>query len=81
MNPGDTAYQQLLLDVVAPRLVAQGVDGFYFDNLEIVEHGTATGNGPCRFNSMAASVPRTRSIAKNRRPFDSPRSRKATMCG
>ena len=47
MNPGDPAYQQLLLDVVAPRLVAQGVDGFYFDNLEIVEHGSATGNGPC----------------------------------
>lgn len=47
MNPGNSDYQKLMLEHVAPRLVAQGIDGFYFDNMEIVEHGTATSNGPC----------------------------------
>lgn len=47
MNVGNADYQRLVLDHIAPRLVAQGVDGFYFDNLEILEHGTRTRNGPC----------------------------------
>ncbi len=47
MNPSNTDYQHLIVDYVAPRLVAQGADGFYLDNLEIVEHGTSTTNGPC----------------------------------
>ena len=47
MNPSNPAYQHLIVDYVAPRLVAQGADGFYLDNLEIVEHGTGTTNGPC----------------------------------
>lgn len=47
MDVGNTDYQHLLIDYVAPRLVAQGIDGFFLDNLEIVEHGTLTGNGPC----------------------------------
>ena len=41
MNPGDPDYQALMIDYVAPRLIAAGVDGFFFDNLEIVEHGPA----------------------------------------
>jgi cysteinyl-tRNA synthetase len=47
MDVGNADHQKLLIDYVAPRLVAQGVDGFFLDNLEIVEHGTATTNGPC----------------------------------
>ena len=47
MNLGNADYQNLIINYVAPRLVAQGVDGFYFDNFEIVEHGTNTSNGPC----------------------------------
>ena len=47
MDVGDTSYQRLLLDHVAPRLVSRGVDGFFFDNFEIVEHGPSSGNGPC----------------------------------
>ena len=47
MNLSNADYQRLIVDYVAPRLVAQGADGFYLDNLEIVEHGTATRNGPC----------------------------------
>ena len=47
MNVANTDYQHLIVNHVAPRLVAQGIDGFYFDNLEIVEHGTRTNNGPC----------------------------------
>lgn len=47
MNPSNTDYQHLIVDYVAPLLVQQGADGFYLDNLEIVEHGTSTSNGPC----------------------------------
>ncbi|WP_232438927.1 endo alpha-1,4 polygalactosaminidase [Burkholderia ubonensis] len=47
MNVGNADYQNLILNYVAPRLVAQGADGFYLDNMEIVEHGTSTSNGPC----------------------------------
>jgi len=47
MNPGNADYQRLILEHVAPRIAALGVDGFFFDNLEIVEHGTNTSNGPC----------------------------------
>ena len=47
MNVGNADYQNLIVNYVAPRLVAQGVDGFYFDNMEIVEHGTQTTDGPC----------------------------------
>lgn len=46
MNVGDAEYQHLILDYVAPRLVAQGVDGFFFDNVEIVEHAPGTGMLP-----------------------------------
>jgi cysteinyl-tRNA synthetase len=38
MNPGNPAYQALILDHVAARLAAQGVDGFFLDNLELLEH-------------------------------------------
>lgn len=50
MDVGNADYQRLLIDYVAPRLVAQGVDGLFLDNLEIVEHGAATQNGPCDAN-------------------------------
>lgn len=46
MDPSDEAYQRLLLEHVAPRL-ARRVDGFYLDNLEILEHGPTSSNGPC----------------------------------
>ncbi len=47
MNVGNPDYQKLIVGYVAPRLAAQGVDGFFLDNLELVEHGTHTTNGPC----------------------------------
>src|SRR5688500_16946367 len=47
MDLGDANYQKLILEHVAPRLVRAGVDGFYLDNMEIVEHGEKTNNGPC----------------------------------
>ncbi|MEZ4300051.1 MAG: endo alpha-1,4 polygalactosaminidase [Polyangiaceae bacterium] len=40
-------YRALLVGYVAKRLDDMGVDGFFLDNLEVVEHGTATSNGPC----------------------------------
>jgi cysteinyl-tRNA synthetase len=47
MNVGEPQYQRLLLEHVAQRIADTGVDGFFLDNMEIVEHGTATTNGPC----------------------------------
>jgi cysteinyl-tRNA synthetase len=47
MDPSDVDYQRLLLEVIAPRLAATGVDGFFLDNLEILEHEANTNNGPC----------------------------------
>ena len=47
MDVGNAAYQKLIIDYVAPRLVAQGADGFFLDNLEIVEHGVNDKNGAC----------------------------------
>jgi cysteinyl-tRNA synthetase len=46
MDPGDAAYQKLLLEHVAPRLAAR-VNGFYLDNLELLEHPAMSSNGPC----------------------------------
>jgi len=47
MDPSNPDHQRLILDYLAPRLVAQGVDGFYLDNMEIVEHASRAANGPC----------------------------------
>ena len=46
MDLGNAEYQHLIIDYVAPRLAAQGIDGFYLDNLEIVEHRPNDKNGP-----------------------------------
>ena len=47
MDVGNADYQKLIVDYVAPRLVEQGADGFYLDNMEIVEHGADDKNGAC----------------------------------
>ena len=47
MDPSDHDYARLIVEHVAMRLVRVGVDGFYLDNLEIIEHGDKTTNGPC----------------------------------
>ena len=47
MDPSNPDYQKLIVDHVALRLAKAGVDGFYLDNLEILEHGEQTSNGPC----------------------------------
>lgn len=47
MNVGNPAYQRLLLEHVAPQLASMGVDGFFLDNMEVIEHGTRTTEGPC----------------------------------
>ncbi len=46
MDLGNADYQSLILNYVAPRLAASGVDGFYLDNFEIVEHSRKDRNGP-----------------------------------
>jgi cysteinyl-tRNA synthetase len=47
MNPANPAYQRLILEYVAPRLAARGIDGFYLDNLEVVEHTDPSETGWC----------------------------------
>ena len=47
MDLSNPDYQHLIVDYVAPRLAAQGVDGFFLDNVELVEHGPTDSNGPC----------------------------------
>ena len=46
MDLGNADYQRLILEHVAPRLAAR-VDGFYLDNLELLEHPASSTNGPC----------------------------------
>ncbi len=40
-------YQNLIINYVAKRLVHRGVDGFFLDNLEVIEHGQFEKYGPC----------------------------------
>lgn len=40
-------YQDLIVNYVARRLADRGVDGFFLDNLEVVEHGESARYGPC----------------------------------
>src|SRR4051794_35823362 len=46
-NLSNAAYQDLIVNYVAPRLAARGVDGFFLDNLEVVEHAAGDSDGPC----------------------------------
>ncbi len=47
MNPANAEYRRLIVEHVAARLAARGVDGFYLDNLELLSHGAISANGPC----------------------------------
>ena len=46
-NLSSAAYRDLIVNYVAPRLAARGVDGFFLDNMEVIEHGPAPASGPC----------------------------------
>ncbi|HKU44188.1 MAG TPA: endo alpha-1,4 polygalactosaminidase [Polyangiales bacterium] len=46
-NLGNSRYRDLIVNEVAARIAARGVDGFYLDNLEVVEHGPNAKYGPC----------------------------------
>jgi cysteinyl-tRNA synthetase len=56
MTPGNADYRRLLLEHVAPRLAATGVDGFFLDNLEIVEHGAHDKEAPCDTNCREGAL-------------------------
>lgn len=47
MNPANADYQNLIVNYIAPRLAATGVDGFMLDNFEIVGHTPTQKYGPC----------------------------------
>lgn len=47
MDPSSDAYQKLIVEHVAARLAARGVDGFYLDNLELLSHAPTDKHGPC----------------------------------
>lgn len=47
-NLSNPAYQDLIVNYAAPRLVGRGIDGLFMDNLEVIEHGTGRSlEGPC----------------------------------
>ncbi len=46
-NLSNVAYRDLIVNHVAPRLAAHGIDGFFLDNLEVIEHGANATEGPC----------------------------------
>jgi len=46
-NLSVSGYHDLIVGYVAPRLAARGVDGFFLDNMEVVEHGANAAEGPC----------------------------------
>jgi cysteinyl-tRNA synthetase, unknown class len=47
MNPANADYQNLIVNYVAARLAATGVDGFMLDNFELVGHGANASSAPC----------------------------------
>jgi cysteinyl-tRNA synthetase len=46
-NLSNQDYQSLIVNYVAKRLADRGVDGFFLDNMEVVEHGPNAKYGPC----------------------------------
>ncbi len=46
-NLSNVAYRKLMVEHVAQRLWDRGVDGFFLDNLEVIEHGANAAIGPC----------------------------------
>lgn len=62
MDPGNPAWRKLVLDHIVPRLVAQGVDGFYLDNLELLGHGADAGHRPLSKASVQAGLDLIREI-------------------
>lgn len=46
-NLSNAAYRDLIVNYVAPRLAGRGIDGFFLDNLEVIEHGGSAAEGPC----------------------------------
>lgn len=47
MDPSNADYQKLVVEHMAARLLARGVDGLYLDNLELLSHDPTEKNGPC----------------------------------
>jgi cysteinyl-tRNA synthetase len=63
MDPRDPGWRRLLLEHVAPRLVAQGIDGFYFDNMELLSHGAADpAGGACEAACAEAGLSLVRDL-------------------
>jgi cysteinyl-tRNA synthetase len=47
MDPGVASYRNLIVHYVAARIAARKVDGFYLDNLEMIEHSSTAKTGAC----------------------------------
>lgn len=62
MDPGNPAWRALVLEHIVPRLVAQGVDGFYLDNLELLSHGADAGHRPLSAASVQAGLDLVREL-------------------
>jgi cysteinyl-tRNA synthetase len=62
MDLGNADYQKLVIDHMAAGVASLGVDGFYFDNLDIVDHGTNTTNGPCNAACVQGALDTVRKL-------------------
>jgi cysteinyl-tRNA synthetase len=47
MDPGVASYRHLIVHHVAARIALRKVDGFYLDNLEMIEHSSTAKTGAC----------------------------------
>jgi cysteinyl-tRNA synthetase len=45
-NPANLDYQNLIVNYVAPKIAAMGFNGFFLDNVELLEH-TSSDSGKC----------------------------------
>jgi cysteinyl-tRNA synthetase, unknown class len=62
MDPSNPDYRKLIVEHVAARLAARGVDGFYLDNLELLGHGEKTKNGPCNARCVQGGLDLVRAL-------------------
>lgn len=56
MDPANADWRALVLDHMVPKLVAQGVDGFYLDNLEVLSHGPEAKHRPLTPEGVQAGL-------------------------
>lgn len=65
MDPGVVSYRNLIVHYVAARLAARKVDGFYLDNLEMIEHSSTAKTGACDARCKQGVLDLVRELREN----------------